>query len=205
MAIAGFYKEGIDKQFRDGMASALNLFEDYVNTDLVREQFLQMFGNDMLCFSLSEEFGILPMWAFYAGNHSGIVIEVSTESSWFKNKDDISKTRLHKVHYIDGVFDEILDNPQAAFGSKTTVWSYEKEWRMYCGPNDIEKTISASPDPIHLIGFPSDVVKSVIVGFRASDDVIAGVRRVVNKNYPHAGIFLAAPNNKTSAIEISPI
>lgn len=201
-ALAAFYKGGMDKKFRDELDLGASQFADYLNTDEVHEQFLQMFGNDMLCLSLSEDFDISPMWAHYADNHTGFVIELSTDHQWFKNKKDPSKTRLHQVHYFDGILDEILENPEAAFGSKTKSWSYEKEWRIYCGPKDIEKSIPAEPEPIHLISFPSDLVKSVIVGSRASTKTVDYIKTVLSTHYPLARLFAARPNTRTSLIEL---
>ncbi len=202
-ALSAFYKQGMDKQFREELALGASQFADQFNTDEAREQFLQMVGSRMLCLSLSEDFGIPPMWAHYASNNTGFVIEFFTDHWWFKNKSDASKTRLHQVHYVDGIIDEFFDNPEAAFGSKTTSWSYEKEWRMYCGPDEIEKTILAQPDPIHLVSFPSELVKSIIIGSRASIETREHIQIAVSTRYPKASIHLAIPNKRTSLIELT--
>lgn len=202
-ALSEFYKQGKEKQFRDGLAFEASQLADQFGSDEAREYFLELVGTGMLCLSLSEDFGISPMWAHYASNSTGFVIEFFTNHWWFKSESDVSKTRLHQVHYSDGIIDEFLENPEAAFGSKMTSWSYEKEWRMYCSLDQIEKTIPLQPDPIHLIGFPSDLVKSIIVGSRASIETRTQIQTVVATQYPHASIHLATPNNRTSLIELT--
>lgn len=201
-ALAAFYREGMDKQFREQLAKGASDFAKHLNSEEAHDMLMEMFGKDMLCFSLSEGYGISPMWTHYAGTHSGFVIEVATDHEWFKNKDDKSKSRLHKVVYADGIMEELLENPEATFGSKTTDWSYEKEWRMYCGPKDIEKTIAAQPDPIHLIAFPPNLIKSVIVGSRASLETIEHIKSVVGRGYPHASVLKAVPNGNTSLMDL---
>ncbi|MEY9531149.1 DUF2971 domain-containing protein [Sinorhizobium fredii] len=163
-------KDGLYKRLSSEINNQAELFTQHMNSEEASEMFLDMVGKDMLCFSLSESYDIAPMWAHYADNQKGFVIAFKTDHSWFKNRNDYSKTRLHKVTYFDGIVDEFLENPEAAFGSKTTHWSYEREWRMYCGMKDIEKTIPSTPDPIHLVTFPPDLVESIIIGARASRD-----------------------------------
>lgn len=204
-ALATGRKEHIFDQFKAEMKTQTDRLEAYMGREEATEQFIEMFGKDMLCFSLSERFDIPNLWGLYAESNSGFVIGFNADADWFKNKKDTSKTRLHKVQYFDGFNAEILDNPDVAFGSKTTTWSYEQEWRMYCGLDDIEITYPANPDPIYLITFPPEIVTSIIVGARARQDTIDGILRVAASKYPHAILLKAVPNRRTASYELEPL
>lgn len=167
------------------------------------EQFLRMCGKDLLCFSLSENYDITTMWAYYAENQEGFVLEFDASHPWFANREDPTKTRLHKVRYFDGILDEVLTDPESTFCSKTSHWAHEREWRIYCGHYQIEKTKESAPDPIHLIHFPPDMVRSIIVGSRASDKTIEEIRKIAASRYPLAALWRAAPNNRTTSIDLT--
>lgn len=158
------------------------------------EDLLYELGSKLLCFSLSEAYDIPPMWAYYAGNHTGFVIVFDTEHKWFRRTDDQAKSRLQKVVYLDEVLEEPFINPQAAFISKTVHWKHEREWRLNCGVDKIEKTLGSEIDPIHLVSFPKEAVSSIIVGQKATEDTIDQLRSVVKRLYPAAVLLRAIPN-----------
>lgn len=187
------------------MNDHVEMFTSYMASEDAGEMFLEMYGRDMLCFSLSESYQIPPMWTHYADGQAGFVIEFSTDHPWFKSKTEPYKSRLHKVTYFDGIVDEILSDPESAFGSKTTHWAYEREWRLYCGMKDIVTTIPFTPDPIYLIDFPPDVVCSIIVGSRATDETITAIHRIATGKYPSALLWKAVPNNRTATFDLAPL
>lgn len=179
----------------------IHLFAGTLNDKASVEAFLHQLGSQLLCFSLSERYDSNPMWAHYAGDHTGFVVAFDTSHTWFLSKTG-AKTRLQKVAYLDGLLDEPLENPQAAFISKTADWSYEREWRLNCGLEDVEKTVGLDSDPIHLLSFPCDAVHSVVVGHKATDDTVERITRSVATNYPKAALFKAQPRRETHTFEL---
>lgn len=166
------------------------------------EDLLCELGSKLLCFSLSEAYNIPPMWAHYAGNHTGFVIEFDTEHMWFRRSDDQAKSRLQKVVYLDEVLEEPFINPQAAFISKTTDWKHEREWRLNCGVDKIEKVLGSEIDPIHLVSFPKETVSSIIVGQKATESTIDRLRSVVKRLYPAAVLLMAIPNRTSREYDL---
>lgn len=89
--------------------------------------------------ALSESFDDILMWSHYASSHTGFVIG-------FEIKDEEIDHNFQKVKYIDSLPDfDILqmvnfikgDDSQATpyflsdISTKSTVWDYEKEWRIW--------------------------------------------------------------------------
>lgn len=196
-------QEGLLKTFKSDFEKEADSFVERINSDEGSQMYLDMYGKDMLCFSLTESYDNPVMWASYADNQKGFVLGFKSDHDWFKNQKDRSKSRLHKVTYFDGILDEFLEDPEAAFCSKTTHWSYEREWRIYCGMKDIEKTVANTADPIHLISFPPDLIQSIIVGAKASNETVDAIKNAVKMQYPDVTLFIAKPNNRTAAIELA--
>jgi Protein of unknown function (DUF2971) len=176
-----------------------------INSRRTPEEWLSELGGQLLCFSLSERADSAPMWAHYAGGHTGFVMRFRSQHDWFARKDGSNKSRLQKVSYIDGQLDEPLEDAQAAFISKKRDWEYEREWRLNCGVKDIEKTIPVPDDPIHLIEFPADAVDAIIVGEKSSQDTVGKIQQILERKYPHAGLFRAFANRRTHTFDLVPI
>ncbi len=156
------------------------------------DDYKKMFFNSikkMLCFSLSEEPDIAPMWAHYANNHKGFVIAFDTESSWFKEKKDGTQNRLRKVNYFDGLLEEALDDIEKVISSKTMDWAYEREWRVYSGESRVDSIKQNPEEPIHLVNFPPEAVQRIILGEKMKPDVQNKIKEIVSAKYPHAEIY----------------
>lgn len=166
-------------------------------------ELLEKFASGMLCFSLSERPDVPPMWAHYAADHSGFVVAFKTNNSFFITRSDGSKNRLLKVKYFDGKISEPLDDPYAAFISKTADWSYEREWRLYSKAAQSDMIFEREGDPIHLFKFPSTAIERVIVGSKTSRETISQLRSIIANTYFGVGLFRAeADRSSHSYIEI---
>nr|WP_321483260.1 DUF2971 domain-containing protein [uncultured Cohaesibacter sp.] len=190
------------RKFITNVSEEWGNFVEYSNSQDAIDLFLKEWGNELLCLSFSDRWDIPNMWTFYAGCGTGFVIEFTTEHNWFANRVDGSKSRLHQVRYFDGILDEPIQDLEAAFSSKLSCWSYEREWRIYFGHEDVEKT---NPNNIHLVSFPRDAVSSIIVGAKSTLDMRNMIKRIVSAHYPSAKIFIATPNKKTSSYDLTGI
>jgi hypothetical protein len=133
------------------------------------------------CFSLSPS--VVPMWAHYAQNLEGFVIEFDEEKlagyfpeSGFGDVDyqDVSDagltdmlyraSEIGKPRYVyllrKGVF-------SAAYYTKATCWNYEQERRMILPDSETRKV-----DNIILMDVPNDCVTALISGPRSSGETI---------------------------------
>ncbi|MBE6659288.1 MAG: DUF2971 domain-containing protein [Ruminococcaceae bacterium] len=80
------------------------------------------------CFS--ERFDVMPMWALYAADHTGYVIEYDLEKMTIEQKNN-----LYKVAYLSKSDLKHIDNhiprlPIYNLIQKDSECSYELEWRM---------------------------------------------------------------------------
>jgi len=116
-------------------------------------------------FSMSEEENSSPMWAHYAANGNGFVLELNTNSSFFKNSNGTSN--LFKIIYEDRELLSFFDgNESDILGRKSADWSYEREWRS-------RKMIVESDTlggEYALFKYPRDLVHRVIIGERVRED-----------------------------------
>lgn len=173
----------------------------HLNDPQNANKLLEKFGRDLLCFSLSERMDSPPMWAHYADNNFGFVVAFDTENTWFRQRKNGEKSRLRKVVYFNGKLDEPLDNPQAAFISKTTDWSYEQEWRLYIKGEQADLTVGIPEDPIHLLRFPPEAVNRVILGPKTLPEVATRICNAVAPYYPHTKVTRATPNRQSHTYE----
>ena len=137
------------------------------------------------CFSLSP--AVVPMWAHYAQNLEGFVIEFDEQKlasafpdSGFGTVDYCDTphvgltdmlyraSEIGKPRYVymlrQGVF-------SAAYYTKMTCWSYEQERRMIVKEGEIRRF-----NDIILMDVPKESVKALISGPRASAETIAILR-----------------------------
>lgn len=194
-------------------AEYLNYLKNKTLGDLMREiNFKDLFKNDLqqmpnhisranlsmpkiLKDKFAEQFGILSltkkkdnliMWAHYAKNHEGFVIEFNTQHPFFnQTKNEADKIRkLYEVRYVkerpvmtlytpempNGEFLQyLMDN---IFLSKSKDWKNEKEWRIILELKDATEVFQKNDSIIHLFQFPENLIKSVYLGVRMPISVI---------------------------------
>lgn len=138
------------------------------------------------CFSRSPS--VIPMWAHYAQNSEGVVVELSEDalSEAFPESDfgdvDYRDTpheglvdMLHRAHQIGKPRYVYLLNKGvfiAAYYTKTESWSYELERRMIVRESEVRRE-----DNLLLADVPKTCVSTLIVGSRATE----GTKRLVRE------------------------
>lgn len=130
------------------------------------------------CFSRSPS--VIPMWAHYAENHKGFVIEFSESSlaeafpeSHFENvtysdspRDGLTDIlyRAFKIGKNRYIYLLRLGVYHAAYFTKATCWTYEQERRMVASTKEIR-----DKSEMLLLDVPVRCVSSIIVGSRCTD------------------------------------
>jgi len=116
-------------------------------------------GQGISCFTDSPS--SVSMWAQYASNHRGVVIEFNSDML----KDDQGKVKSFPVEYIDtypslGEYLEAihsvdpLDFPKLFFCRKSKEWEREQEWRLFTRP------------PNKFLDLPRCAITRIVFGFR---------------------------------------
>lgn len=132
------------------------------------------------CFSKSPS--VIPMWAHYAHNHRGVVVEIDTDIL----KSLLPDIMFGNVEYRDEPFDGLLDllrrlhligKPRyfvmlqkgvlsAAYFTKQGCWSYEQEVRVVAQEEDV----SVFGD-LQLLKLPIECITALIVGHNADKEI----------------------------------
>ena len=122
-----------------------------------------------LCFSHSWQNP--AMWGHYAENHKGVCYGFDVEP---QNSD-----ALLKIRYVDKLkpFNRAATESQSALNAelafanctKSKIWEYEREWRVYCSLSPEEVTAKAQGKKHLFVPFDTSLVlKEVIIGAKST-------------------------------------
>ncbi len=149
--------------------------------------------------SVSKRHDSLLMWAHYAQDHRGAVVEIDAKSLLAKAPGAVlgpvryeSKVpQLFDVEqWVRAVFDDqSIDYPTAvlkALSVKGEDWRYEDEWRF------INVPAPEAPDfPANLDVPCEDAVRAVYCGARMVQSDFFEVRKLVRRSFKTTGVFKA--------------
>lgn len=187
------FKCSYPKEFNDPYELFLTI--NYEQRPDVLAYYQETIGNipqyPTTCFSKSPD--IIPMWAHYAHNHRGVVIEVDEEkiNEYFP---EISFGDIDYQNESNGEIEWMLHHAlmtckprhvyflqraviSTAYYTKNTCWSYEQERRIIVTKGDDIRTGKG----IMLLELPDDCVTSLIVGANANKDVKNSTLRLSEK------------------------
>jgi len=149
------------------------------------------------------------MWAHYAGDHKGFVIEFDETHPFFDRRRTPEDEFFHlrPVNYrLPACKYESLEDLDgvALLCTKQACWDYEQESRILI---PLDNTGASSPDLVHLITFPRDCVRSVILGHRASATLENDIRQVLSHapEYTHVNLHRASIDLSNGSIVISAV
>jgi Protein of unknown function (DUF2971) len=159
----------------------------------------------LLC--LSEVPDNILMWAHYAKDHAGAVMEVSViekyDSAWGAAKPVryekempflVDEERLVRVLSGEGTIATPELFEEAVF-VKAIDWEYEKEWRLV-GGWEKEKTEEFIP-------FYPEELTAVYLGCRMSEKDKKEIKELAIKKYGHATIYEGTKSTQRFAVEFS--
>lgn len=127
--------------------------------------------------SLNETIGVccvtrdsssLVMWAHYAGQYTGGVIEFDDSHEFFKGLIDVEyrdeRPKKDLSHYVDGT-DPV---PIAELCVKSRAWAYESEVRIVRDLSECRRVGKCGKYPVYVMDVPSECVRGVTLGERMS-------------------------------------
>lgn len=137
--------------------------------------------------SLSETHTNLVMWAHYADNHQGVVLELD-ESHQFFHPDTKNSDFLHpikKVKYVQERPVITSDEWEKTLLIKSEDWAYEREYRMSILFDDKDTNINK-----YNINFPPEIVKSVYIGCKATQETIEYIKLISSDDdWKHLNVY----------------
>lgn len=165
-------KDEFEKLYEEEIIKFVGMMPD-LSTKL-REKMHDYLGNEIGILSLSEDSTDELMWAHYAQDHKGFVVEFDEKNSFFNQRRSgndeffyLRKVEYQKTHPQYETISELGD--ASIFCIKHDKWSYEREWRILAPLAGREPQI-LSPVPIHLFSFDKAAIKAVILGCRMTVD-----------------------------------
>lgn len=191
MSFAEFRKK-IEYDKAPMMKEALARDMAHANQEMAEKMAAQINeGIGVLC--LCEDPDDLLMWAHYANEHKGFVVEFDTAADFFNTKTPPAHAKLsaedidsypveygylRKVAYVPTRPTVLLTNLKFdTFAMKGELWQYEKEWRMLMPLDCAAPGIDTIVDGHRLCLWPvaPATIKRVIVGARAGPQLIERV------------------------------
>jgi hypothetical protein len=161
----------------------------------------------ILC--LSERQDDLLMWAHYTNAHEGFVIEFDPSSDFFNGRlsDKDEFRHLRQVKYAEVrpqiVMNQVKD--MSAYLTKSSHWSYEREWRMMLALADATEVKVFGEKQFHLFSYPANAIRSVTLGCRMSAikrEEILGVLSL-DPDLSTVPIYQASPDDSLFQLNIT--
>lgn len=205
-----FLKRDRKQQFDELMQQQVDAIASHLPnlTERFRQLLYDTFSTKVGIVSFSRTASEELMWAHYAGDHKGFVLEFDETHSFFDRRRSASDEFFHLRPAIyeavptDNVKLKDLDG-ERVLCSKHAKWSYEQESRILI-PVDPGVHVGGG-EPIHLIEFPRDCLSAVILGDRASAELEATLRSTVAESplYSHIKWKRARADIRSGQILIS--
>ena len=149
--------------------------------------------NNIGILSLSGNKEQLAMWAHYADNHKGLVLEFNKNHWFFKHFKLPSYARI--LHYLEKVTYIPKNNRKSinsneyftneTFLTKSVDWEHEEEYRMSVYVETDDEYIDGIS-----VGFPNDLITSIYLGNKANKETIGYVLSLLESDkWKHLKVF----------------
>ena len=160
------------------LAKGLASMDDPSFRDWAVHALTEALNREVGILSLTEKRDNLLMWAHYASNHAGFVIEFDEKHPFFDQGREIG--HLQKVRYSITRPEVILLDPALSdvehihqwineiFCVKSKHWEYEQEWRMIVTLRKCQHVIAFQQNDVFLFNLPKDCITGVILGCKMS-------------------------------------
>ncbi|HYN54173.1 MAG TPA: DUF2971 domain-containing protein [Methylotenera sp.] len=145
------------------------------------EQTANAISSKVGIFCLSKRFDSLPMWAHYADNASGLVVEfVDLEKDFSGDSTGILKKPVN-VRY-ERERNSITFEPQShesLFFDKFQDWGYEQEVRIVMPLKECN-VVNSGSHQLYLYNIPVERVSRLILGWRMADTIVDEIIKQVS-------------------------
>jgi hypothetical protein len=143
-------------------------------------------------FCLTGRYDSLPMWAHYAANARGAVVEFQNLEDVFRGDETGVLYEPLPVRYERERSGVTYDprSHESIFFSKYEDWSYEREVRVVLPLGDCRQIVS-DEKRLYLFDIPRDCIKRIILGWNVAPDVADAVRMFARELNPSATVVQA--------------
>jgi hypothetical protein len=203
-------KGTIIKAVQQQAPQALELLKKLVEvvTPLIGSQIYKTVNEHLGALCLTEDPANLLMWAHYADNHRGAVIEFDTDHAFFNRRVGLQDDFRHfrEVFYTQQRPAVFLSESDAIdfFYCKSIEWGYEHEWRLIVPLADCSERINRpAAYPICLFRVPAECIRLIVAGCRMPQPQKYELATLVRSNpaYRHIAFEQAEPDKRLFKIE----
>jgi Protein of unknown function (DUF2971) len=183
----------------------------------LRQVIFTKFNESLGVLSLTQKCDDILMWAHYAQNNKGFVIEFDESHAFFNQPKDSGGLSgcLHQVVYSEDRpnRDSMLDiSPSDIFLLKSEKWKDEEEWRMLQSlengrrlEQEGEAILDDEGQLIYLFSFPSSCITGIIFGSRMSHQNKSKLLHVLSiEDYSHVKKYQAILDDRKFKLNIVP-
>lgn len=173
-----------------------NFYKSHVapETPKLKERISGVLNQTIGILSLSETPLSPPMWANYADNSTGFVLEFDTTHPFFNGRrsEQDEFYHLRRVVYEDRQPSATMMEMQFdTFILKSKSWEYEREWRMLLPLTTASKKFTTpAGDEVSLFDFPAKSISKVIVGLNTKDETVRQLVDILSTSEEYAHIAL---------------
>lgn len=159
--------------------------------------------------SLTEKKDNLLMWSHYADSHRGFCIGFDSTHSFFNRKRSEKDEFYHlrKVKYLQERPSKTMNEMDGIdmFLLKSDIWEYEQEWRICSVLSDANTILESQMPPVCLFNFPSEIIKEIIIGANASNELIENIANVINQDpeFKHVKLKLSSVSSTQYGLEFN--
>jgi|GEM_PF-2488195 len=149
----------------------------------------------ILC--LSEHKDSIPMFAYYAGGHSGFCLEFALKPT----EDEAFFNQVQKVQYTTQfptlAFEHRSHKEILALmlATKCKVWQHEREWRIIKTPDELPKN--------RKLKFPQHLLTGIILGCSIAEADKGFIKQLLQKRKQRLKLIQAKPAWGQYAIDVS--
>jgi Protein of unknown function (DUF2971) len=174
------------------------------NNKIARSVFDSKYG--ILC--LTKDPDNLLMWAHYANNHNGFILQFDEEHPFFTpyyfDKQEFLLTQVEYTNNRPALSYSTLHSPSVYY-RKSPCWFYENEWRLIRPLSDANKIIEHARYPRALFEIPPDAIKGIIIGVSVTHpDRVELFNLLKRVDLEHIAIFQTRLSDESYTLEIHP-
>ena len=181
----------IDTQFEHMQQASYYLSLPHVQGEMVTNYLSSLFG----ILSLSRNHRNMLMWSHYADSHTGFVVALDENHSFFSDSGrEEFNPPLKRVTYRHNRKISELPTLDSLYCEKSLDWAYEEEERLF---KDLEicekqKSTCAFDCSIYLHEVPLECIKEIYFGANMKEEQCFEYRKLISESMPNVSVYRAS-------------
>lgn len=162
------------------------VYDDTRSLERMLRQTAELMASKVGICCLSARMDSLPMWAHYADNAKGVVVEFRDLSEIFCGDDTGVLRQPTFVRYEREQLGVTFDpqSHESLFSTKFEDWRYEREVRVVLPLDECRVVDVDGQQRMYTFDVPTDLVARVILGWRITNDDVNSVMDFVSSRNP---------------------